>query len=174
MAIDLDPAAEGATAASGGDPTIWVDADACPRAARELVMRAAVRLKVPAVFVANAGMRLPDSPLLSFRLVPPGADKADDHIAAAAAPGDLAVTDDIPLASRLVATQVMVVNSRGEELTTATIGERLAMRDLMDRLRSAGLASGGPRAISRADLQHFANALDRFLVKRLRQSRRPG
>lgn len=154
----------------GGDLRMWIDADACPRDVRDLVMRAAVRRGIPALFVANAPFSLPPYPELSSVLVPAGADAADDHIVAEAAVGDVVVTGDIPLAARLVERGIMVLDTRGEELTAASIGERLAMRNLMEDLRSAGQITGGPREFSQNDRQRFANALDRFLTRRCRKT----
>jgi len=57
------------------------------------------------------------------------------------------------------------VNPRGELYTTATIRERLTMRNFMEDLRSAGLQTGGPSAFSQADRQAFGNQLDRFLAR---------
>lgn len=148
--------------------TIWVDADACPREVRDLIMRVAVRRGAKALFVANSYMSFPDSPHIGFNLVPSGFDKADDHIVEHSNPLDLAVTGDIPLASRLIAKKMLVLNTRGEEWTEANIGERLAMRNLMEELRSAGMVTGGPKEFDRSDLQRFANALDRVLTRRFK------
>jgi uncharacterized protein YaiI (UPF0178 family) len=127
-----------------------------------------MRRDISIVFVANASLALPRHDRIALQLVPSGSDKADDHIADKAGQNDLAVTADIPLASRLVEKGLTVIGPRGEEYTSENIGERLAMRDLMDNLRSAGLAAGGPRELIRSDLQRFANALDRFITKRRR------
>ncbi len=147
---------------------IWIDADACPKAIKELVMRTAFRRAVGVTFVANSYMRLPESELLTFRMVDQGADKADDHIVEEAGANDVVVTADIPLAARLVARSVLTLNPRGEEYTDANIGERLATRNLMDELRSAGTITGGPKEFGSADVQRFANALDRAVTKRLK------
>lgn len=148
---------------------IWVDADACPRDVRDLIMRAAVRRGIRTLFVANSPMSLPPYPELSFTLVPSGPDEADDHLVAQSATGDIAVTGDIPLAARLIEKNVHVLNTRGETLTSANIGERLAMRNLMDELRSIGQITGGPKEFDATDRQRFANALDRLLTMRLKQ-----
>lgn len=155
--------------ASGADRfVLWVDADACPREARDLVELSALRRRFLAVFVANAPLWVHPSEYIEFRLVEAGGDKADDYIVDNAVPSDLVVTADIPLASRLIDLGVSVLNPRGEEWTKANIGERLAMRNLMEELRGAGLAFGGPKEPDTADRQRFANALDRFLTKRLK------
>ncbi len=148
--------------------TLWIDADACPREIRDLLLRTAVRRRIKTVFVANSYMAIPASEYVQFCLVPGGFNEADDHIVRNADPRDLAVTGDIPLASRLIERDILVLNTRGEEWTPANIGERLAMRNLMEELRSAGMVTGGPKEFSRVDLQRFANALDRVLTKRLK------
>lgn len=150
---------------------LWVDADACPREARDLIELSALRRRFLTIFVANTPLRLHPSEFIESRLVESGGDKADDHIVENAAPTDLVVTADIPLASRLIDIGVSVLNPRGEEWTKANIGERLAMRNLMEELRGAGLAFGGPKEPDAADRQRFANALDRFLTKRLKNGK---
>ncbi|MCL2000556.1 MAG: YaiI/YqxD family protein [Planctomycetes bacterium] len=152
------------------DFSIWVDADACPREVRDMLIRAAVRRRIPAVFVANSHMTFPDLEYVTFRLVSGDFNAADDYIADHAGRRDLAVTGDIPLASRLIDKGVLVLNPRGEEWTSANIGERLATRNLMEELRAAGIMTRGPKEFDRSDLQLFANALDRTLTRRLNQA----
>ncbi len=122
------------------------------------------------VFVANTPLYLPPHPTLTFQPVPPGPDKADDFIVENANYDDIAITGDIPLAARLVEREISVLNPRGEEWTEDNIGERLAMRNLMDELRSAGLPTSGPREYSQTDKQRFANALDRAVTKRTKKN----
>jgi uncharacterized protein YaiI (UPF0178 family) len=155
---------------SGGKGTamkIYVDADGFPRAARDILVRAALRLNVPVVFVANKPVLHEESALFSSLLVPEGPDIADDRIVAEAAPGDLVVTADIPLADRVVAKGAFAINPRGRLYTAENIKDRLALRDLLSGLRDGGLMTGGPAAYGRKDRQAFAAQLDRFLVKAL-------
>jgi uncharacterized protein YaiI (UPF0178 family) len=143
---------------------IYVDADGFPRAAKEILIRAALRLGVPVVFVANKPIRREPSPLISTLLVPEGPDIADDRIVGLVMPGDLVVTADIPLADRVVAKGAFALNPRGKLYTEENIKDRLALRDLLCDLRDGGLMTGGPRAFGRKDCQAFADQLDRFLV----------
>lgn len=145
---------------------IWVDADACPRPARELIERASARLGLPVVLVANRPLSAPASPLITSVQVPRLSDAADGHIAQHVAPGDLVVTADIPLAAQVVARGARALDPRGEVHTADTVGERLAVRDLMEELRWAGVATGGPPAYSPKDRQRFAQALDRLLPRK--------
>ncbi|NNJ11419.1 YaiI/YqxD family protein [Chloroflexales bacterium ZM16-3] len=145
---------------------IWVDADACPRAVKDLLFRASSRLSLPVCLVANRPLAVPDSPLITLTQVPKGSDVADGHIAQHVAPGDLVITADIPLAAQVVARGAVALDPRGEIHTAETVGERLAMRDLMEELRWAGVATGGPAAYSEADRQRFAQSLDRLLPRR--------
>ena len=152
---------------------IWIDADAAPRDVKEVVYRAARRLELEAVLVANRRLSLPlDNPFVTAVRVEGGPDVADRHIAESAAPGDLAVTADIPLAALLVEKRVTVLTPAGEELTEESIGERLAVRDFMDALRGAGVETGGARPRSAKDTQSFASALDRALVRARRKGDR--
>jgi uncharacterized protein len=149
---------------------IWVDADACPKAAKELIYRASARLGLPVCLVANRPLSVPASPLITLAQVPQGSDVADGHIARHVAPGDLVITADIPLAAQVVACGATALDPRGEIHTADTVGERLAVRDLMEELRWAGLATGGPAAYGSADRQRFAQALDRLLPPAHRRS----
>ena len=144
---------------------IWIDADACPRAVKELVFRAATRLQLRVCLVANRPLTTPPSPLISAVQVAAGSDVADSYIAQHVAPGDLVLTADIPLAGLVVARGATALNPRGEVYTADTIGERLAVRNLLEELRWAGVATGGPAAFSGADRQRFAEALDRLLTR---------
>lgn len=149
--------------------TLWIDADAAPREVKEIVFRAALRLEVPAVLVANARMPTPaNNDFVTAVRVSGGPDVADDHIAEEAQEGDLAVTADIPLAARLVEKGVVTLDPRGEVYTESNIGERLSVRDFMQSLRDTGVETGGPRPWSQKDKQSFANALDRTLTRVIR------
>lgn len=146
---------------------IWVDADACPGVIKEIIFRAAERLKVSTTLVANQMLRTPPSRYIRAIQVASGFDVADAHIIEQMQVGDLVITADIPLASAIIERQAHALNPRGELYTTANIQERLSMRNFMDELRSAGVDTGGPPAFSQADRQAFANQLDRFLAKNI-------
>jgi uncharacterized protein len=146
---------------------IYVDADGFPRAAKDILVRAVLRLRVPLVFVANKPIRHEPSALISSLIVPEGPDIADDRIVELAAPGDLVVTADIPLADRVVAKGAFAVTPRGQLYTEENIKDRLAMRDLLNGLREGGMMTGGPPSFGRKDCQAFADQLDRFLIKSL-------
>ena len=143
---------------------LWIDADACPREAKELIYRAAERFAVDTVLVANSGLSVPRSPRLSTVQVGKGLDVADAHIAREAEKGDVAVTADVPLAAILVRKGVVAIDVRGEVYTPDNVEERLAMRDLMTELRDAGVATKGPKPFDARARQQFANALDRVLT----------
>ena len=147
---------------------IYVDADGFPNAIRDLLIRAAIRLHVPVVFVANKKVRYEPSDIVSSIIVPEGPDLADDRIAELAQPGDLVITDDIPLADRVVAKGAFALNHRGKLYTEDNIKDKLAMRDLMNELRNGGMITGGPSMFSKKDCQAFVNQLDSFLTKHLK------
>jgi uncharacterized protein len=144
---------------------IWVDADACPGVIKEIIFRAAERLQISTILVANQMLRTPPSRYIRAIQVPSGFDVADRHIVDQLAPGDLVITADIPLAAGVIERGAHALNPRGELYTTANIQERLTMRNFMEGLRSAGVETGGPAAFNQADRQAFGNTLDRFLAK---------
>ena len=145
---------------------IWVDADACPGEIKELLYRAAERVQVKLTLVANQSLRIPRSEFIETLLVQDGANVADRRIVELAVPGDLVVTADIPLAADVVAKGAEAIDPRGGLYTHANIGERLAMRNVLDQLRGGGHIGGGPANFGPKDRQTFANQLDRWLVKR--------
>lgn len=148
---------------------IWVDADAAPRDVKDVVSRAAQRLEISTVFVANQPLYTPrHNPFVASEVVHGGPDAADDHIAEQAEPGDLAITADIPLAARLVEKGVVAIDPRGTEYTEETIGERLSVRDFMDQLRSSGVETGGPSSYGAKNKQAFASTFDRVLTRLVR------
>lgn len=133
----------------------------------DLLFRTSQRRKVHLVLVANETRSAPSSERVTVVTVPHGADKADDRIATQLRAGDIVVTQDIPLAARAVEQDCIAIGVRGELYDEHSIGQRLATRNLMDHLRSAGMETRGPKAFDSKNLQKFANQLDRLLTKSL-------
>lgn len=148
---------------------IWVDADACPVAIKEILCRAADRWKIQTTFVANQAIRVPNSPFIRTRQVSQGFDVADQEIVDQLSAGDLVITQDIPLAAEAIERGADVFNPRGQAFTRENIRQRLAMRNFMEELRSAGQVTGGPSAFSHTDRKEFADQLDRWLQKNARR-----
>jgi uncharacterized protein len=150
---------------------LWIDADAAPRDVKDICLRAAERLKIETVLVANQRIQLPLGQTFASTIrVDGGPDVADQYIADNSQPGDVAVTADIPLAALLVPKGVAVIDPRGEEYTAASIGERLSVRNFMDSLRGSGVETGGHGQWGAREKQAFANALDRTLTRALRRA----
>ncbi len=147
--------------------TIWIDADACPRAVKELVFRASARLSVRVTLVADRPLSVPPSPLISSITVPKGMDSADNRIVEEAGEGDLVITADLPLAAAAVEKGTTALNPRGELYTEENVRERLSMRDFLMSLREGGENLGGPAPFSKKDKARFAAALEKFLTARL-------
>lgn len=144
---------------------IWVDADACPKAIKDILFRAAERTKITLTLVANHNLPTPPSRYINFLRVHSGFDVADNEIVTKLSAGDLVITGDIPLASEVIAKGGHAINPRGERYTQDNIRGRLNMRDFMDTLRASGIDTGGPSSLSSRDIQAFANQLDKFLVQ---------
>lgn len=147
---------------------VYVDADACPKSAKEMLYKETKRQGVDLILVANQYLRIPTMQHVDIIVVGAGADIADDKIVELVVDGDLVITSDIPLADRVVKKNAYALSPRGELFDASTIGNRLAIRDILDELRSTGVKTGGPLAYSQKDKNNFANALNRFLTKHLK------
>jgi len=152
------------------DAQIWVDADACPVAIKEILFRAAEREQVQVTLVANQYLRTPPSRYIRSVQVPSGFDVADNEIVQHVVAGDLVVTQDIPLAALVIEKGALAIHPRGELYTPETIAQRLSMRNFLDELRGSGVDTGGPAAFHPRDKLAFANQLDRWLTQQ-RQTR---
>lgn len=148
-----------------GVPTIWVDADACPRVIKDILFRVAKRTGLQLTLVANQTVATPRSPNIRSIQVESGFDIADNYIVQHSQAGDIVITSDIPLAAEIVEQGGLAVNPRGELYTTENIRQRLNMRDFMDTLRGSGIDTGGQAAMSQTERRDFANQLDRLLAK---------
>ncbi len=144
---------------------IWVDADSCPGIIKDILYRAADRTGTRMTLVADRPLTIPPSAHIQRIQVTSGLNAADIRIIDLAQPGDLIITDDIPLASAVVAKGCLVLNQRGEMLREENIAERLSARDFMTELRESGINTGGPAPLSQRNRQSFANQLDRLLVQ---------
>jgi len=144
---------------------IWVDADACPKAIKDILFRVAERTTIMTILVANQYLQTPPSRYIKLMQVNSGYDVADNEILKKLSVGDLVITGDIPLAYEVIGKGGHAINPRGERYTQDTIKERLTMRDFMDTLRASGIDTGGPSALNSRDIQAFANQLDKFLAQ---------
>lgn len=148
---------------------IWVDADACPGVIKDILFRAAERAQVQVTLVANQWLRTPPSRFVRSLQVAGGFDVADSAIVERVRPGDLVVTQDIPLAARVLERGGIAVNPRGELYTAENMAERLSMRNFMEELRGSGVQTGGPPIFHARDRQAFANRLDHWIAQRPRR-----
>jgi uncharacterized protein len=144
---------------------IWVDADACPQVIKEILFRAAERAQIVTTLVANTLLRVPSSPFIKSVRVPKGFNVADHQIVEQIQPGDLVITADIPLAAEVITRGAHALDPRGELYSEDNVRERLAIRNLMQELRSTGDILGGPAPFNQSDRQRFANHLDRLLTR---------
>ncbi|NBA94343.1 YaiI/YqxD family protein [Pseudomonas sp. R5(2019)] len=149
---------------------VWIDADACPKAAKDQVVRFALKRKFEVRLVAGQGQIKPAFTCVRLIVVPAGPDAADDYLVEHAQPGELVICSDVPLADRLVKKGVAALDPRGREFDQQNMGERLAVRNLFTDLREQGLAGGGQAAYGERDKQAFANSLDRILTRLARQN----
>ena len=144
---------------------VWVDADACPKAVREILIKMADRLEILVTFISNQYHRIPVSNFLKTIQVSGGFDVADEYIVEKIKFDDLVITADIPLAALVIEKEAHALNPRGKLYTKENIQDSLTMRNLKDELRSSGVDTGGQKPFSHKDRELFANQLDHFIRK---------
>ena len=143
--------------------TIYIDADACP--VKDEIYKVAARYGLKTFVVSNAFIQIPKSPLIERMIVDAGPDIADDWIAERAVPGDIVITNDIPLAGRVLENDAAAIAPNGRPFTRDSIGSALAQRAIMEHIRSTGEITGGPRPFAAADRSRFLQALDEAIQK---------
>jgi uncharacterized protein YaiI (UPF0178 family) len=148
---------------------IYIDADACP--VKDETYKVAARYGLKTFVVSNSFMQVPVSPLIERVIVDAGPDIADDWIAERAAPGDVVVTNDIPLADRALKAGAAAIKPNGTPFTPDSIGSALAQRSIMEHIRSTGEITGGPKPFDRTDRSRFLQALDTAIQKAMRARR---
>ena len=150
---------------------VFVDADACP--VKDETYKVAQRYGLKTWVVANSFMMVPAHPLIERVIVDAGPDVADNWIAERAERGDVVITNDIPLAERVLAGGAAAVTPTGRIFTADTIGQAIATRALMEQIRSTGDITGGPKPFSRNDRSNFLQTLDEVIGKEIRRRRSP-
>ncbi len=143
--------------------TIYIDADACP--VKDETYKVAERYGLKTFVVSNSFIQIPKSPLIERMIVDAGPDIADDWIAEQVAPGDVVITNDIPLASRVLAKDAHAIAPNGRPFTKDSIGAALAQRSIMEHIRSTGEITGGPPPFSNANRSQFLQTLDQVIVR---------
>ena len=144
---------------------LYIDADAFPNLLKPIVTRAIERLSLSTIVISNKKVSIGKSSHISYIIVEQGADEADHKIVEMAKEGDLIITADIPLADRLISKNAHAIDHRGELYSKENIKQYLAMRNLMDEIRSTGEFTGGPKPFSKKDVEAFANQFNAFLMK---------
>lgn len=137
---------------------IYVDADACP--VKDEALKVAMRHGLDIHYVSNSWMRLPEGERVHRVIVPGNPDAADDWIAERIFSGDIAVTQDIPLASRCLKKGAHAIGPTGKAFNDASIGMALAMRDLNAHLRETGTGGSFNAGFTRQDRSRFLEALE--------------
>lgn len=143
---------------------IWIDGDACPKAIKQILFRAAVKRQVMVIIVANHLATVPPSPFIKRVHVESGFDKADNYIVLHLEPCDLVITADIILADEVIAKEALALSPRGMLYTPNNIKQILTMRHMNESLRESGLIRGGLEALNSKEIQNFSNHLDRIIT----------
>jgi hypothetical protein len=148
---------------------IYVDADASP--VKNEVLRVAKRYGLKVYLVSNSVMKIPQDKLVETIVVGGHLDAADDWIVDHIADNDIAVSADVPLASRCLKKGARVLDPKGRIFTEESIGSALANRDLMTYLRDMGNMTGGAAPYDKRDRSRFLQRLDDLIQAVLRGKR---
>jgi uncharacterized protein YaiI (UPF0178 family) len=149
--------------------TVYIDADACP--VKDETYKVAARYRLKTLVVSNSFIMIPQSPLIARQIVDAGPDVADDWIADNCVPGDVVITNDIPLAERVLTKDAHAIAPNGRPFTKDSIGSAIAQRALMEQLRSTGEITGGPKPFGPADRSQFLQTLDQVITREQRRAR---
>jgi uncharacterized protein len=142
---------------------IWIDADACPKAVKEIVFKTSQRLNIAIILVANSYQNIPQGDLIQLIIVDKGFDAADQYIIDQLEIHDLVITADIPLAAKVLKKKAIALDPRGKIYTEDNMGSILSMRDFMKEFRDAGSITGGPPAFGPKDIKQFADSLNKLI-----------
>ena len=148
---------------------IFIDADACP--VKDETYKVAARYGLKTYVVSNSFIQIPSTPMIERRIVEAGPDVADDWIAEQVEPGDIVVTNDIPLADRVLKAGGAAIAPNGRPFTADSIGQALAQRSIMEHIRSTGEITGGPKPFAATDRSRFLQALDEAVNRERRKAR---
>ncbi len=144
---------------------IWIDGDACPKAIKQILFRAAAKRQVLVIIVANHLAIIPPSPFIKRVKVESGFDSADNYIITQVQSQDLVITADILLADQIISKQAFALNPRGTFYSANNMKQILSMRNLNESLRENGLLRGGADVLSAKEVQSFSNHLDRIITQ---------
>lgn len=144
---------------------LYIDGDALPKQLKPILLRAIERLEIQTCLVSNKHINIGGSKYINYIIVNSGPDEADNRIVEMVKKGDLIITADIPLASRVIAKNAYTIGHRGEDYTNNNIQHHLAMRNLMQEIRDTGGTTKGPAPFRQKDAHEFANKLNQFLTK---------
>ena len=146
---------------------LFVDGDAFPNLLKPILLKQIQRLKLETYVISNKKITIGNSTHVTYKIVELGADEADHLIVEMVKAGDLVITADIPLADRVISKDAHALDHRGELYSVENIKQYLAMRNLMDEIRSTGEMTKGPAPFGQKDAHQFANQLNSFLTKNI-------
>jgi uncharacterized protein YaiI (UPF0178 family) len=141
---------------------LYIDGDAV---LKPTILKAINRLKINTKVIANKKITIGKSTYIEYIVVELGMDGADNHIVELVSKGDFVVTADIPLADKVVSKGANALDHRGALYTKENIKQYLAIRNLMDEIRSTGEILKGAKPFGQKDLHNFANSFNSFLAK---------
>lgn len=142
---------------------LWIDGDSCHRKSMEIACRAESRDGISVHVMADRDIPAVSEAGVDLIRMEHGSGGVDDALAAAAEPGDVAVTRDLELAMRLLEKGTVVLNDRGRIWNIRDLRRRIEESNLMQAMRAGGMVKKGMPSYGDDSAAAFASALDRIL-----------
>ncbi len=146
---------------------VIIDADAFPNLLKPIVLRAIEKRELKTIVVSNKRVFIGPSSHIDYIVVGQGQDMADKHIEEMVLFGDLVITADIPLADKVISKNAYAIDHRGTLYTVENIKQYLAVRNLMDEIRSSGEITRGPKPFDKKDVYSFSNEFQKILSRKV-------
>ncbi|MFB1080637.1 DUF188 domain-containing protein [Jeotgalibacillus sp. JSM ZJ347] len=142
---------------------IYVDADACPGEVKDKILEYIHLADIRFVATYNHYSSNQDHALWTY--IDDGSEAVDLYILNRVKRGDLVITQDIGLASLVLAKGVYAISPRGKEYNQDTIETSLSFRYLYQEERKKGRFHTGPKKVSKNDLDAFSTCLIKYLTE---------
>lgn len=148
--------------------SLYIDADAFPNLLKSILNKAIERVALTTYVISNSRIHIGYSEHFRYIIAADGPDEADNKIVELVQKGDLVITSDIPLADRVISKNAYVINHSGKFFDENNIKDALAIRNLMQSIRDSGEITKGQTPFNKKDVQQFANQLNIFLNRQLK------
>ena len=142
-------------------PSIWIDADSCPKAVRDISIRFSHRISssIKVIFVANKEIPA-SSDDYTMIVCEQKKDSADNYILEHVKNNDLVITRDILFAEKLVEKNICAINDRGTYFNRDNIKDLVEDRNFDLQLAEIGLTGTKIHSYNKKQLAKFTSCFE--------------